>query len=67
MRGSLAASAAGKLGVLALDTAARWHRTGTALDLVHGLLRAHLYAAGLREAGGIPAPVAAREHAALTA
>lgn len=67
MRGSLAASAAGKLGILALDTAARWHRSGTALDLVHGLLRAHLYAAGLRQAGGIPAPAAAREHAALTA
>jgi GT2 family glycosyltransferase len=68
MRGSLAASLAGRAGVVVLDLAARWKRTGAALDLLHGLMRAHLYAVGLVQAGGIPAPVASHERAdAMTA
>jgi hypothetical protein len=68
MRGSLAASLAGRAGVVVLDLAVRWKRTGAALDLLHGLMRAHLYAVGLVQAGGIPAPVASHERAdAMTA
>jgi len=68
MRGSVMASMAGRIGIFFLETAARWKRSGTALDLLHGLVRAHLYAAGLAQAGGIPAAVATPERAhALTA
>ncbi|HEX5042879.1 MAG TPA: glycosyltransferase [Candidatus Polarisedimenticolaceae bacterium] len=68
LRGSALASLAGTAGVLVLEAASRWKRSGAALDLLHGLLRAHLYAAGLIEAGGIPAVVATPESAhALTA
>ena len=61
MRGSKVASLLGKVGTLALDAAGRWNRTGAVFDTLHGLMRAHLYAVGLTQAGGIPAPASARD------
>ena len=68
LRGSALAAMAGRTGVLVLEAASRWNRSGTVLDRLHGLLRAHLYAVGLTQVGGIPAPAPAAESAhALTA
>ena len=68
IRGSRVASVAGKAGVFVLEIAAHLKATGALLDLLHGLMRAHFYAEGLSQAGGIPAPVSSPERAdAMTA
>jgi glycosyltransferase involved in cell wall biosynthesis len=68
MRGSRIAAVAGRAGVLALEAAVRWKRTGPTFEVLHGLVRAHLYGVGLTEAGGVPAaPVASGDRGAMTA
>lgn len=64
LRGSKVAKLAGTIGTVALDAAGRWKRTGAPLDTLHGLMRAHLYAVGLTQAGGIPTPASASASAA---
>ena len=56
LRGNRWCTLGGRIGVLTLETAHRWKRTGVLFERLHALMRAHFYGLGLLEAGGLPAP-----------
>jgi len=68
LRGSRWCRVAGRIGVLTLETAHRWKRTGLIFERLHALMRAHFYGLGLLDAGGMPARAPVGERAeSLTA